>query len=126
MVRALRSWDHKVTVTDVADIGKVLARIIAGDVEAQNTILYAAGDTLSYKELADIVARVTGRDIEEEEWSIPYLEAELAKDPDDLIKRYRLIFARDGVWWDKNSTMNHKLDIRMTDVETYARKIFAA
>lgn len=122
-VRALRSWKHKVTVTNVSDIGKVLGRVIAGDVAAENRVLYAAGDTVSYGQLADIVERVTGKKVEREEWSIDHLKEELTKDPDDAIKRYQWVFARDGVWWDKDGTANHRLGIVCTDVETYAKQI---
>jgi nucleoside-diphosphate-sugar epimerase len=122
-VRALNSWEHKVTATDVDDIGKVLARVIAGDVAAENRVMYTAGDTVSYSQLADIVEKVTGKKVEREEWSIPHLEDELTKDPDNDIKRYRLVFARDGVWWDKEVSVNHVLGIACTDVESYARQI---
>jgi uncharacterized protein YbjT (DUF2867 family) len=122
-VRALRNWDHKVTVTDVEDIGKCLARVVAGDVESENRIVYAAGDTVSYSQLADIVERVIGKKAEREEWSIPYLTKELAEDPDNLIRRYRVVFAGDGVWWDKELTVNHKLGLPVTDVESYTKKI---
>jgi len=122
-VRALRSWEHKVTVTDVGDIGKALARVVKGDVQAEDRKVFVAGDTISYAQLADIVQKVTGKEAKREEWTIPYLEEELAKDPDDLIKKYRLVFARDGVWWDKEDTVNYKLGIPMMDVETYARQL---
>jgi nucleoside-diphosphate-sugar epimerase len=124
-VRALRSWEHKVTVTDVNDIAKVLGPVIAGKVEAENRVLYAAGDTVSYGQLAEIVERVTGRKVEREEWSIAHLKEELAKDPDDAIKRYRLVFARDGVWWNKEGSVNYRLGIACTDVESYAKRILA-
>ncbi|KAF2659920.1 NAD(P)-binding protein [Lophiostoma macrostomum CBS 122681] len=39
-VRALGSWDHKVSVTDVGDIGKCLAKVVAGDIESENRIVY--------------------------------------------------------------------------------------
>ena len=123
MVRALRDFEHKVTVTDVADIGKILGRIVAGHVDAEDRVLYAAGDTVSYRELADTVERTSGKKVDREEWNIPYLEAELAKDPDDMIKKYRLVFARDGVWWDKDSTVNHELNLPVMTVEDYARKL---
>ncbi|OAF98634.1 NAD(P)-binding protein, partial [Paraphaeosphaeria sporulosa] len=123
-VRALRNWDHGITVTDVSDIGKILAQIVAGGFDAENTVVYAAGDTVTYKELADIVERAAGQPVEREEWTIPYLEAELAKDPDDQIKKYRLVFARDGVCWDKSGTVNYKHSIPVIDVDTYARKLF--
>ncbi|CAA9956701.1 NmrA domain containing protein [Pyrenophora teres f. maculata] len=124
VVRCLKNWEHKVTVTDVDDIGRMLAKIVARHVEANNRILYIAGDTVSYQELADVVGRVNGKEIGREEWSIPQLEAELKADPDNQIKKYRLVFARDGVWWDKEKTVNHQLGISMVDVETHARKLF--
>ncbi|KAF2449499.1 NAD(P)-binding protein [Karstenula rhodostoma CBS 690.94] len=116
-VRALRSWEHGITVTDVSDIGKILARVITGDVEADNTVVYAAGDTVTYKELADIVERTAGEPVKREAWTIPYLEAELAKDRDDHIKKYRLVFARDGVCWDKHGTVNYELNIPVINVD---------
>lgn len=122
-VRALRNWDFKVTVTDVEDIGKVLARVLIGDVEADDRVVYAAGDTISYGRLADIIEQVTGKKVEREEWTIDYLEKELAKDPKDELKKYRLVFARDGVWWDKEKAVNHKLGIPVMDIETYVKRI---
>jgi hypothetical protein len=124
VVRCLKDWEHKVTVTHVDDIGRVLARILAGDVEGTNGVLYVAGDTVSYGELAGIVGRVSGCSVEREEWTIPYLEGELARDPEDGIKKYRLVFARDGVWWGKEKTVNEKLGMDMMDVETFAGELF--
>lgn len=104
VVRCLRDWDHRVTITDVDDIGRVLARIVNEDVEAKRRVLYIAGDTLSYGQL-DLVD-------------------ELKADSDNDIKKYRLVFAREGVWWSKEETVNHKLGMCMMDVDTYASKIF--
>lgn len=123
VVRALRDWEHKVTVTDISDIGRVLARIVAGDVEAENKVVYVAGDTVSYGELAGIVASATGKDVETEEWSSAYLEEELKKDPEDGIKKYRLVFARDGVWWDRERTVHAQLGMDMKRVEQYAHEM---
>jgi hypothetical protein len=123
-VRALRDWEHKVTVTDVADIGKVLARILAGDVEAEDRAVHIAGDTVSYAQLADVVERVVARKVEREQWSIADLKTELEKDTENTVKKYRLVFARDGVWWNKEVSINHELQIPCIDVETYARTLF--
>jgi hypothetical protein len=124
LVRCLRDWDHKVTVTDVNDIGRVLARVIAGDVEAENKVLCTAGDTVSYGQLADIVRRVSGKQVEQEAWSMEHLKSELDAAPNDSIKKYRLVFARDGVWWEMNRTVNKALRMDMMDVETFARRQF--
>jgi hypothetical protein len=124
-VRCLGSWQHQVTVTDVKDIGRVLARIVAGDVPAEDRVLYAAGDTVSYGELAGLVQDARGEEVQREEWSVPYLEEELAKDPDNGLKRYRLVFAREGVWWDKANTVNSRLDMELTTVETWVKAALA-
>ena len=126
-MRCLRDWTHRVTVTDVHDIGRVLARILAPDstVEATNRVVYVGGDTVSYAQLGDTIERVSGKQVKREMWSMEYLKSELAADPDDGIKKYRLVFARDGVWWDMNKTVNMTLGMEMMNVETYARGLFS-
>jgi hypothetical protein len=108
-VKALRNWQHKVTVTDVHDIGRVMGRIVAGDIDGENEVLYVAGDTVSYGDLADIIGRVSGKEVEKEEWSIEYLEEEVKKDPEDGIKK---------------GTVNEELGMGMMGAEEYARKLF--
>jgi hypothetical protein len=124
VVRCLRDWEHGVTVTDVHDIGRVLKRILAGEVEAENRVVYVAGDSVTYGKLADIVERVIGRIVAREVWSVEHLQEELKRDPENGIKKYRLVFAGDGVWWEKEKTVNHDLGMDMTDVKTYAKKVF--
>ena len=125
VVRCLRDWNHKVTVTDVNNIGRVLARVIAGDVEAEDRVLYIAGDTISYGQLADMVKRVSGKQVEQEAWNIGHLKKELDAAPEDGIKKYRLVFARDGVWWEMDRTVNKALGMDMMDVETFAKTLFS-
>lgn len=122
-VTALRNWEHKVTVTHVDDIGRVVAMILDGDVDARDRVVYVAGQTVSYGELADIVGRVMGKEVKREALGIEYLEEELRKDPEDWLKKYRLVFAREGVWWDEEGTVNRKLGVEMVRVEEYARKV---
>ncbi|KAH7093232.1 hypothetical protein FB567DRAFT_170246 [Paraphoma chrysanthemicola] len=125
-VHALRDWEHKVTVTDVDDIARVLARIISGDVDAENKILYTAGETVSYADLADIVERVSGKNVIREVWDLDQLEEEVKRHPEDGIKKYRLVFAREGVWWDKKGTVNEELGMNLLGVEEYARELFGS
>jgi uncharacterized protein YbjT (DUF2867 family) len=125
-VRALRDWEHGVTVTDVDDIGRVMGRIVARDVAARNKVVYVAGETVRYGELADVVEKVTGKVVVREICGVKYLDEEVKKDPEDEIKKYRLVFARDGVMWDKAGTVNAQLGMEMMGVEEYARKVFSA
>jgi hypothetical protein len=130
-VRCLRDWEHGVTVTDVGDIGRVLARVLAGDVEGENRVVYVAGDSVRYGRLADIVEEVveevvgSGCQVVRESWSVDYLREGLRKDPDDGVKRYRLVFAGDGVYWDKETTVNYQLGMAMKDIATFAGKLFS-
>ncbi|KAF2643581.1 hypothetical protein P280DRAFT_497144 [Massarina eburnea CBS 473.64] len=123
ILRASRDQEHKVTMPDDSDTG----RVVASEVDARDRIVYAAGgdtDTISYAQLASIVSKVMGKEVRREEWRIARLGDELAKDPGDLIKKYRLVFAREGAWWDKEGSVNAKLGIEVMDVETYARGLF--
>lgn len=126
VVRALKDWEHKVTVTEVHDIGRVLARIVREDVDAENRVVYMAGDTVSYAQLVEIVSKTSGKRVERVAWSIPHLQEELSRDPEDGINKYRLVFAREGVYWDKEKTVNAKLGMKMVDVATYAQNLFSS
>jgi hypothetical protein len=123
-VRALGSWEHKVTVTTADDIAKVVARIVSGDVESENRVLYIAGDTVTYKRLSDIVGLTFRKPVRCELWDMAYLKRELASDPENELKKYRVVFAGDGVWWDKEATVNHKLQLPLTGVEAWLRRRF--
>ncbi|KAF9700590.1 hypothetical protein EKO04_001578 [Ascochyta lentis] len=124
VVRCLRDWSHRVTVTDVVDIGRVVQRILAGDVDAKNRVLYVASATISYGELADVVGRAGGCKVVRDAWSLYALEEELKRDPEDGIKKYRLVFAGEGVWWETQNTVNQELGMEMTDIGTCAKKVF--
>ncbi|KZM28537.1 uncharacterized protein EKO05_0005991 [Ascochyta rabiei] len=124
VVRCLRDWSHRVTVTDVADIGRVVQRILAGDVDAENRVLFVGGATISYGQLAEVVGRVAGCKVVREAWSLEGLKEELRKDPENGIKKYRLVFAGEGVSWAGQATVNHELGMEMMDAETCAKGVF--
>lgn len=121
-VNGLGSWDTRVTVTTPADIGKLTTEILLAEPRFANEIVYVAGDTISYGELADIVERVTGTVFEKTLWTIDKLRADLAATPDDVMARYRAAFALgDGMWWDKSTTFNARRGYETMDVESYLR-----
>ncbi|QEY63043.1 aromatic alcohol reductase [Metapseudomonas lalkuanensis] len=126
-VNALGSWDTKLTLTTPQDIGKLTAMLILSPEEADKNVVHVAGDTVTYGQLADLVDSVMGLTVERTEWTVPFLKAELGKAPDDVIKRYRLVFAQgndhgDGVAWDKGQTFNGQKGIAVTSVEAWMRK----
>ena len=116
IVRALGSWDTSVTVTTPEDIGRLTAAILF-EPALVNQVVYVAGDTLTYGELADTVDRVLDRAVERIEWSVPALKADLAAAPGDPIRKYRAVFAEGrGVAWDKATTYNGERHIETTTV----------
>jgi uncharacterized protein YbjT (DUF2867 family) len=122
-VRALGSWDNSVTVTTPEDIGALTAEICYAEPRIVDSIVYTAGDTVTYAQLADIVDSVLGRKVRRVEWSLPDLRSELATDPGNAIKKYRVVFAEGkGVSWDRNETFNAQRRIGVSGVEAWAKK----
>lgn len=92
-VRALGSWDTAVTVTTPEDIGALTAEVCFAEPQVANSVVYTAGDTITYARLADTVDSVLGRTVRRVEWSVLQLKEELSEDPEDPIKKYRVVFA---------------------------------
>ncbi|KAL9634139.1 MAG: hypothetical protein Q9204_003115 [Flavoplaca sp. TL-2023a] len=118
VVRALGSWENKVTVTTPKDIGEVVSRLVLKD--QRTGVLFTAGDTVSYRRLADLVEAKIGRKVLREVWSLDFLRAELQADPENQILKYRCLFAEGkGVSWHHASTVNMELNIKTTDVQGF-------
>ncbi|MFO7162712.1 MAG: aromatic alcohol reductase [Mycolicibacterium hassiacum] len=121
-VNALGSWDTEVTVTTPEDIGVLTAEILGTRPRIANQVVYVAGDTISYRDLADIVERVRGVPVTRNEWTVPYLLDELNRRPDDNLRKYRAVFAQGtGVAWPKAGTFNAVRGIPTTTTEEWAR-----
>jgi hypothetical protein len=121
-VNALGSWDTRVTVTTPEDIGRLTADILFTQPVDHSGIFFTAGETLSYGRLADLVEQRFQRRVERIEWSVPMLEDELAKQPQDTMRKYRLAFAREpGVAWDVGLTYNAQRGLATEDVAHFLR-----
>ena len=122
-VHALGSWETAVTVTTSEDIGTLTAEIIFAEPRIINRVVYTAGDTVTYERLADIVDSVLSRKVQRVEWSVSQLKDELAKDPDDPIKKYRAVFAEGkGVSWEVDQTFNAQRKMEVTDVARWVQE----
>lgn len=122
-VHALGSWNTAVTVTTPEDIGRLTAEICFAEPPIVNSIVYTAGDTITYKQLADTVDLVLNRKMQRVEWNLPQLKNDLMKDPDSAIKKYRLVFATGkGMSWDMNKSFNVQQKIKTTDVLQWAQE----
>lgn len=122
-VHALGSWNTAVTVTTPEDIGRLTAEICFAEPRIVNSIVYTAGDTITYEKLADTVDAVLNRKLQRVEWSLTALKNELTKDPDNALKKYRLVFATGkGMSWDVSKTFNAQRKIATTDVVQWAQE----
>lgn len=123
IVRALGSWETRVTVTDASDIGRMVAEVVYDGRNIHHQIVYIAGDTISYGDLARLVEETTSRKVTKELWSVDKLEEDLSKDPDNGIKKYRIVFAQGtGTAWDKTKTLNNERGVPLLDVRGWLAK----
>jgi len=122
-IHALGSWDNRLTVTTSEDIGRLTAAILAHAPPIRDEVVYVAGDTFSYAQLARMVEAHLGRDVERVLWDLGRLRSEVAMHPEDGMRKYRLAFARDsGVAWDKETTFNANQGIAVTDVPAWLNR----
>jgi nucleoside-diphosphate-sugar epimerase len=122
-VHALGSWDTEVTLTTPEDIGRLTAAVLYARPRIEDDVVYVAGDTISYRQLADIVEDALGTRVDRVRWSNAHLDAELAADPGDTMKKYRAVFAQGvGVAWPKSRTFNATNGIDTTTAREWAQR----
>lgn len=125
-VRALGSWDNKVTVSTPEDIGRLTAEMVFVPEGTLNEVVHIGGDTVSYGQLADILDKAFGEDFKREEWNLSFLKDRLARNPGTLWYKYQCIFGDGkGISWNMAKTLNGRRDISMTTVADYVRQNFA-
>ncbi len=116
-VHALGSLDTAVTLTTPDDIGVLTAEIVFFEPTIRNEIVFLAGDTVTYGEVADKLEAAFGRPFKRSVWTVPFLMDELANDPKNMMRKYRAAFAIGrGVSWPKAGTFNDRQGIPVTDV----------
>ncbi|KKO15732.1 aromatic alcohol reductase [Pseudomonas putida] len=125
-VNALGDWDTSVTVTTPQDIGKLTAKAVLSEPEITSKVIYTAGDTVSYRQLADLVDEALDCSVARNVWTIPFLQDELKKDPTNVLKRYRLVFAQGndngaGVAWKKEVSYNYMENVKVSTIADWLK-----
>ncbi len=121
-VNALGSPDTAVTVTTADDIGKLTAEILFAEPRIVNQTVFVAGDTVTYRQVADALERRRGGQITRHAWTVAELKRQLAAEPDDAMRKYRAVFAEGrGVAWDPAETFNARHGIPVTGLEDWLR-----
>ena len=122
VVHALGSLDNTMTLTTPDDIGMLTAEIVFYTPRIRDEIVYIAGDTLTYSEVADRLQFALGRPFSRSEWTEQFLMDKLARDPQDMMGKYRAVFAQGrGVAWNKKGTFNEQHNIPVTDVASWIK-----
>jgi hypothetical protein len=120
VVRALGSWENGVSVTSPEDIGRVTARVVFDD-GIRDVVVFSAGDTVTYQRLADVVEEAVGQPVKREAWTLDYLRDQLRRDPENVVIKYRVVFAEGrGLMWKMEDTINHKWNMQLENVRTHA------
>ncbi|AWP34831.1 aromatic alcohol reductase [Pantoea eucalypti] len=122
-VCALGDWQHAVTLTTPEDIGQLTADIFFHQPTFQNEIIYIAGDTLTYSELADLMRDHWGAEVNRKLLDRQKLQDDVQHNPQDVGANYRLAFARpDGLAWNKSDTYNQRQGIATTTARQWLAK----
>lgn len=121
-VNALGSLDTAVTLTTPDDIGALTAEVVFAQPRIRNEIVFLAGDTVTYGEVADKLEAGLGRPFSRSVWTERFLMDELARDPQNMMRKYRAAFAQGrGMAWDKSGTFNQRNAMQVTDVSSWIR-----
>ncbi|MFM0168028.1 aromatic alcohol reductase [Paraburkholderia sediminicola] len=122
-VHALGSWDNAVTVTTADDIGRLTVEIVFAEPRIADEVVFVAGDTVTYRQVADAVDTLLGRKAHRVEWRVPQLQGELAGEPGSSIRKYRVVFAEGaGVSWDMDRTFNAQRGMAVCSMEHWMRE----
>lgn len=128
VVTALGEWNNAVTVTDVKDIGSVVADIVLTEDghEVANQVVYTAGERITYERLAQVLEQELGPQVQVEKQllTVPRLENMLKENPDDGLVKYKLVFAKGvGISWDVDTSWNYRKRMEVTDVREWLREM---
>ncbi len=122
-VHALGSWENAVTVTTAEDIGKLTAEILFAKPRIADQVVYIAGDTITYQEVADLLDSTLNRTMHRVAWTVPMLKEQLANEPDSALRKYRVVFAEGkGVAWAMEKTFNAQRAIPVAGVKRWMQE----
>ncbi|MDT0677946.1 NmrA family NAD(P)-binding protein [Autumnicola musiva] len=123
-VNALGDWQNSLTLTSCDDIGKLTITVLFHKPEIIDEVVFVSGETLTFKEIADRVEEFFNFKIDRVLWDENFLKSELAEEPDDNLKKYRLVFTDPGVSWPMSKTFNFQNDISTLNLNQWMKENF--
>ncbi|KAK1828756.1 hypothetical protein QBC39DRAFT_436146 [Podospora conica] len=120
-VTALGGWERRVSMTATGDVGRMVAEVVFDP--PGERVVFVAGDTLSYGEVAGVVGRVYGEEgLERAVLGDEELKRRVEEGGDGM-DEYRAVFGRGvGTAWEKEATLNFQRGIELVDFETFLRE----
>ena len=75
---------------------------------------------MKYGTVSEVVEKVKGEKVTRETWSVEQLKRDLESDPDNAVKKYRVVFAEGrGVSWNKEKTYNWQKGIKLESLREW-------
>lgn len=115
-LHALGSWDTQVTVTSPADIGRLTTAIYLHQPRIVNEVVFVAGETTSYRQLADTVERVTQQTFSKAVHTLPALLGSCGQTRMTPCCAIAPPSPGDGVWWPMGDTWNARHQLPTQDI----------
>lgn len=121
-INAIGGWDTAVTLTTPDDIGRLTAEIFFQEPLIEDEIVHIAGDTITYRQLADIAEALSEQNYSRTLSDMTEIDNDLKNDPTNFVKKYRSIFgAGKGVSWPLENSFNAKKGIQTTSAKQWAK-----
>lgn len=119
-VRALGGWERRVSMTATGDVGRMVAVVVFEPPGGE--VVFVAGDTLSWGEVAEVVGRVyAGEEMERGVVGDEELKRRVEEGWDGM-DGYRAVFgAGVGTAWERERTLNFQRGVELVDFETFLR-----
>lgn len=122
-VTALNSWEDWITATTAKDIGSCTAELVLNENEPRNQAVYIAGDTLTYRDFANVVEKETGKEVVRDMWPLQNLEEKAKDNPENKLQKYHVVFAGGkGVSWPKEKTWSAERHMEMQNIASWLRE----
>lgn len=118
-INALGSWENLLTLTSCEDIGNLTVQILFHQPEIADQVIFIAGDTVTFEEIANRLERLFAKRFERRLWDISRLEKDAKEDPENVFNRYHLVFTNPGVHWPMSETYNDRNNITTVSVEQW-------
>lgn len=123
-VRALGGWERRVSMTATGDVGRMVAEVVFEPSPPGERVVFVAGDTLTYGEVAGVVGRVYGgEEVERGVVGDEELERRVEERGGGGMDGYRAVFgAGVGTAWEMERTLNFQRGVELVDFETFLRE----